>query len=625
MRTILSALMLASLCGLPLGAFTAESSTLDATSPASSETTAMKHDLDSVQQAAHLTARFHAGQTFLNWRQPAVEGIRFRIYRSLKPFEAEGDLTDENLLATVNDVTSLNWMASIERPGGEYRLARDERFVIEDGGAPLDKQTGLFVYTAREEQRAFYAVTAVVDGIENRSIIGGADGNALMEAIDERIEMPQPVRQNDLDYVHWTDNRGTDLYPAMSSMPSIPYIFRVKTPDPASAAQDSAPALIGVLHGATQQYSTRDKQRQQQKLPPVRDDKAVRVQFDSPYMKIADFTPEPFQPGGWYGYNENVSTGKPMESGQVRDYHVQRVLWTLGWVESTFKTDPQRVSLEGISLGGCGVMIIGLLHPERFAAIVSLVPLLRRPETSTVENFPKPILLPVVPSDYIAMHPEIDFPFIIVTAGRTDTTNYFKDKVEFARAAEETNTGFILNWQPGGHGGQLPKEFAQSKPVTPQVPPVPDLSEFRLDQSYPAISHCTANNDPGTVHLDVPERDRPPLNSEGVGDLSGTMNGHVTWERDTIVDETARYEITLQLQDLESPASAKADVTPRRTQHFRPRPSEGVRYELHDVETNETVQTGTVQADDYGHVTVSGVLLTSGGTRLILALDRPEK
>ena len=85
---------------------------------------------------------------------------------------------------------------------------------------------------------------------------------------------------------------------------------------------------------------------------------------------------------------------------------------------------------------------------------------------------------------------------------------------------------------------------------------------------------------------------------------------------ETIVDEPARWEITLYLAK-ESPApEATTDVTPRRCQRFKARPAERFLW-THSAEGGgPAIQSGEAAADGAGLVTVPVLRLTAARSRV---------
>jgi hypothetical protein len=578
-------------------------------------------------QVDELRAFFRSGQTFLTWRQVDGKGYHYRIYRSEKLFRAADDLTAGRRVAEVHDHTSLNFSASVDlneintqsrnNPSFEYEIKQPVYYVIEDQGAPLAKTTGLFVYTAKDEAAAFYAVTAVKEGVESKEL---GPGNTLAQAVAERVEFPAAVRQGGEDFVHWTDSVGTPFYPAMGSVPSVPYNFRVKAP-----ARKGPHALILVLHGAGMQYKKSG-------LGTPKAEQTVRIMLDSPRFsgRIKDL-PEIEYPSsqGWLGYNENFGTGKPLEEGKIVPYTQRRVLWMIDWAERQYAIDSDRVSMHGSSMGSVGVLTIGLMFPERFALIHARIPILGRLERRGDGKTERPSDsgFGFSTAEYIEQHPEKEFPYIEYTAGRLDNTVGWPNKITFAREMESLKRGFAFFWDLRAHVGA----FVGTPPEGLKGPPIywdskgggdtMPMSDFSRKQSYPALANLSVNDDPGTVDFAVRGKPRPPWNTPGAGDLIGTINGAVTWDRATIVDQPQRYEITLRLLPNTKSDRATADVTPRRLQQFHPEPAKAYVYTVAEEGASTELASGRITADAHGVVTAIKVPITKRGTQLVLRPD----
>lgn len=544
-----------------------------------------------------LAAEFRAGQTFVTWRQTGDSAQRYDIHRNGVKLATVGSHTALNVLAVVDRMKLSN-----TRAPDVYELPERRTFVIRDGGAPLAEDHGLFVHTAKAEEDAEFAVTRA-----------GAELNAGTPRVRvrERVEFPQAVRQNETDFVHWTDDVGTPLYPAMSSLPSVPYNFRVRAP------QGAGPfPLIGFLHGALMHFT-------KTQIGGEAEAHAVRIALDSPIMRgeIKGLAGERWAAGAWYGYNENWGTDRPEESGRIVDFVARRVLWTLEWAEKNYPIDADRVSLRGGSMGGIGSLVLGLLHPERFAAIHAHIPPLRMSSRAAPGGF-LAMMMPIVPTDFIrrlGAAPEL--PYLLITAGRTDQIVGWPDKLEFAQALREEKRAFTFYWDLRNHDGT----FAGEPPADLQGPAVPwgrnpgwpemSVVTFSRKQSFPAFDAFSLDDNPGSVNFATRPNQRPPWNIPGAGDFVGSFNGAADWERDTIVDTADRWEITLRLHSFARAPRATANVTPRRLQQLRPRPGEVFRFEWRD---GDAIERGEVTADEDGLLTVPGVPLTSVGVRLVI-------
>ena len=87
--------------------------------------------------------------------------------------------------------------------------------------------------------------------------------------------------------------------------------------------------------------------------------------------------------------------------------------------------------------------------------------------------------------------------------------------------------------------------------------------DLRTDQSLPAFSHCSLDDDPGSG---APDDGAP----------SGQSNVFLTWNTRTIVDEAALWSVSIALTDRTPHPTATVDITPRRLQRFKLAPGDKV-------------------------------------------------
>jgi predicted peptidase len=66
-------------------------------------------------------------------------------------------------------------------------------------------------------------------------------------------------------------------------------------------------------------------------------------------------------------------TADSEEDYWTREKVVDSLFTLLDEVQANYAVDPHRIYLTGVSLGGNGVWAIGLMHPERFAALVPVM------------------------------------------------------------------------------------------------------------------------------------------------------------------------------------------------------------------------------------------------------------
>jgi hypothetical protein len=140
------------------------------------------------------------------------------------------------------------------------------------------------------------------------------------------------------------------------------------------------------------------------------------------------------------------------------------------------------------------------------------------------------------------------------------------------------------------------------------------LYRFRSDRSWPALSNCSIDMDPGSG-----------LPAEG--DSVGTINGFVEWDT-TIVDSPREWSATLWLRDLptrwgvlEAPDECTVDVTPRRLQKLEI--VDGITYQwtVRTLRGNRMLQKGEVMPDGQHLLTLPGVKIDRDGVIVTVTIE----
>ncbi len=302
------------------------------------------------------------------------------------------------------------------------------------------------------------------------------------------------------------------------------------------------------------------------------------------------------------------------------NYSERRLLWILAWARRTFKTDPNRTYISGSSMGGCGTISFGMRHPEIFAAAKAHVPIVayrhanpadhQRDSSFRVVGYCGPLEKPC--SDgmplgerldgirWVKRHPG-DLPFLVITNGRRDGSIPWRPNPDYYRALDAGRHGFVAAWDNGTHGTcmkKYPPKFKRWAKVGGR------LLRFALNKSYPAFSRCSKNDDPGDGRADN-------------GDITGFMNVGFDW--DDPIDRPDRYEVLVRWVVKGDAFPVTADVTPRRVQHFRPKPGAVVLGRNLDAATGKLIQSQRLRVDAHGLVTFVGFKIPSpAGARLIL-------
>lgn len=206
-----------------------------------------------------------------------------------------------------------------------------------------------------------------------------------------------------------------------------------------------------------------------------------------------------------------------------------------------------------------------------------------------------------------ALHPERSRVPMLTLNGREDDTVGWHEKVPFYAAMETYRHGGTFYWDQRTHSG------------TGDWDPMFGLSylrRYRRSQSWPALSHCSLDDDPGNGGV-------------ASGTPVGQINAFVEWDT-SLADYPDRWEVKLRLRDLTltpgvraAPESATVDVTPRRLQRFVVTPLAMYAWSIRRLSDNVQVADGLVSADALGLVTVPTVKVYRTGSLLRIKVPGP--
>ena len=453
--------------------------------------------------------------------------------------------------------------------------------------------------------------------LEDRTVVPGQ--NSLIRPVQERVAAPQPVFQRVLTscatlpliYTLWTSDVGTTSFPAMANIPSVPYDCGViPAPAPNGSLLINMHARSGnFLQGV---YGTG--------MP----DEAV-LSLDDP-VNTSDMNTF------WWGYHEGyditADDNAPPSEGVVHDYTMQRVIWTLQWMEQKFPVDNTRVYAWGFSMGGIGSVLLAMRRPDLIAGIMTIA---GKFDFSFLDD-PNPLngfnlggglrestdrlwgqvstnlpasgggsIYQVLNDGWVAgvMRP-VAVPPIIAFNGRNDVTVGWAEKIAFYHDMAAARQGSYFFWDTRDH-------LNNSNATWTPAQDVHYLYRFRTNLSFPALSGCSADNNPGD-------------GSVATGDSVGCINGWVEWDT-TLVDRPDRWETRLWTRDLPQlqgwvtgPESVTVDVAPRRLQRFVVVDGATYHYTVIRQSDGAVVQDGSLSPDDAHLLTVPQARVYRGGT-----------
>ncbi len=563
----------------------------------------------------NLSATFLNGQTYLSWTCPPGTGWIYHVYASNSPITSSADLYSWRILTTVADSTWYDSRLSV-LTGATYA------YRVPGAAAPLAPGSGLAVITVTNTQPVYYAVTETPISTFVEDVTVDVGGNSLRRPVREQLGTPAPAWQRTLTwggittdlYTLWTSNVPTPYFPAMANVPGL--AFDCALTRPAASTQSS---LMIRPHPKGGDFL--------QSLQGTGTPGEWVLALDDPLPNADGNT-------FWYGYHEDyvvTSDGNvPPVMGTVQDYTLRRIEHTVLWARNTFGIDPTRVYAYGYSMGGIGSVLLAFHRPDIIAAIMTIVgkfdfSFLNDPNPASGFNTGNPLRdltnrlwgdvstdLPTSDGEPIytqlndgllagAIEP-VAVPPIVAFNGRNDTVVGWAEKIPFYGAMRAFHQGGTFFWDTRDHIGSATAAWSPMQDVK-------YLYRFRTNLSFPGLSNCSADGNPGDGTVTA-------------GDSVGTINGYVVWDT-TLVDLVDRWECTLRTRDLTerwgpapAPTLVTVDVTPRRLQAFKVVQGTQYAYTVTRLSDGSTVLSGVFSPDSLSLLTVPQVPVDGGGSRL---------
>lgn len=542
-----------------------------------------------------IQAAYRHGQTFITWKD-AAEGkegakFRYRLYRSDKPITAE-NLPDAELYYDGLLHNSAKLYGSAFRP--EDRLDPTKPYsVIEEGAKPLPPWSGLAVVTADKPRRTYYAVVATDESNLGTKVVPGQSGT--MQAVDER---PAPIRaikiydskEREGPYVSSTSITGKTSLPLHVTLHG-------------SQGQGGGAGTYGdyYLYFGTPAMGYRDG------LPGVFSVEEGRTPAGGRLLlRVRDAVENPSGRGAmetyWFGYT-CVPQGAQHEEPRFYPYTENQLLWITRWVVERYQADSQRLSIGGNSSGAVGSMNVGFRHPELFSATYPAVGRVRRvPAIALAGKFDRNVgvLMFDGRTQYydradgpkFAAKTSDDLPFLGWACGRRDGYATWQEHIDMVKVMTEARHGFAFSWNNGDHSGGGRAMF--------QIQKYYPAEKFARDQSYPAFTHSSIDDDLGK-------------GDSQDGDLEGGINLGFDWK--DVRDEANAWSIAVSNELAKEPMTV--DVTPRRCQMFKPTAGEAISW------IASTGESGIAVVDAVGLVTIPRLrILPAAATVLTLSRSR---
>lgn len=518
------------------------------------------------------------GQTFVTWRdvEEGERGAKYRysLYRADSPITQE-TLAQATLVYRGVPNNSAKLFGSDFWPKDRLDPAKPT-VVLNEGGPPLALWSGLAVYTAKAEGNGFFAVVATNEALRPLSRVEPGK-SATIRPLAERVGAIQPIKVYDSKerptYVAQTSITGTKGLPMMLVLHG-------------SQAQGGGASEWGDYYT----YFGSESMGYRDGLPGVFSIEERRY----PTGNILELKPRDaiLHPNGkepvetfWFGYLSAPQWARHKDP-RAYPFTEDRLAWLLDWSATRYGADRDRIYAAGQSMGGWGVTTFALRHPEIFAAIYPTLPRTRQRELPGLEGRTlRSAIMPDGKTDYFermdmvkfVSQTRTDLPFMGWSIGRQDRFATWKEQVDMVKALTASHHGFAFAWNDAGHSeeGTKPMELIHK---------YYGYTKLARNVSYPAFGNSSIDNNPGN-------------GSPTDGDKAGGINLGFEWK--DVEDMPDRWAIRLT-NDL-AKADMTVDVTPRRTQRFKPVPGERLRW------TSSIGDSGEVTVDQWGLVTVERV------------------
>lgn len=559
-------------------------------------------------QVSSLAATQRAGQVFLTWSQPPGSLDAYRVWRSTAPIAHRLDLAQAELIGHASFESSLNVRET-------QLVLAPVRYRIDELGAPLGADQGLFVHTVSAAQPAWYAVTRVVNGSADDAIAAG--DNALLAPIDELPATPEPVLQaiqgQYHHYVHWVSDRDTPYARAQWNRNGFAFNLRVGF----DAAEGSGPRPVLVrLHFRGANYK--------QPSEPLHPEAILYAPDDW----VAQFPLNTY----WYGANEAFPEVAQYPSHPNVDYTVRRVRAELEWLLGEFPCDAQRVYTWGASMGAAGAVFFAATQPELVTAAHVLLGKFDlacqqdgcwyEPWTGDAlwgtpqQNLPCSEGMPTYDRLSLAhlatLAPGLDWPYLTTLDGRADTITGWAEKPPLYAALQQARQAATLLWDDGTHLGTESTSVGEWAGIW--FGRYARMWELRSDQALPAFTRCGFDGLPGN-------------GTSSDGDPIGAHNGCVEWEPASVVDTPSLHALECRLIESAEIDSAPGphtliDWTARRLQQFPHAPGQHARFENRELASGALLDARIATADELGRFSVLATPIRKSGNRYTLeAID----
>jgi hypothetical protein len=596
------------------------------------------------------------GQVWIMWDLDNNPPETYGIYSSATPF------TNTDQAQLIGRLYEEEWTPYAVRT----QILATANYTIPNnngGRFTLPANTGLFVETVHENGAKYYAVVKWGNAAVTAS--------NLSTRIEYRFSLNEPVQaqsqgtttlasvHQSTAYYMWADGRdnhweGRPDFPIMANRHKngMPSFFIVSEAKNLPAGKVSAVHWLHGGGGTARQSLPNDRvsiniEPQDGLLVAHNDDFIRKVLFNGIPVIVKEESNS-----WWYGWAKGfnpfeATPATPADTDTVINYTQRRLLWINDWLIKNRNVDPERVYIQGHSLGSAGTTALAKAFPNTFATASIFNngfggPIPDQGGTfigTSAQNLPTNLrnyrgeVVRVYDVFNLSAHIASTRDMAIMRSWHgknddNDTMEWDAYVVAEYKRADSLGWGAQLYWDERPHGSEG-MNFHWIRGLDNLQTERDDAAyqeRYRAHQSYPAFynhqKYPGSNKDPGDGTRGT--------GANGVGDDWGSFGGYHDWDLNSIVDTPGRWEVVAYLigrsthiVDNSIDASLTADLAIRKPQQFLPKAGKVLQWSVTRLSNGQVLQSGTttVGADDL--VSITGITLFKDPDRVRIRVSDP--
>jgi len=591
------------------------------------------------------------GQVWIVWEVSVPLPETYAIYVKPTPFTNTADAQligrlfslEYGAAALKAQLDSTTTFRIPDGQGGTYQLALNE---------------GLFVATPHQAGALYFAVapwgeTTVTPGVNSPTNPVQFLYNPIVDPVECHLQavFPSPFAAgyNCLVFNMWADGRqnhweGRPDFPIMANQAKngMPSLFMVSVPVGLDTT-GGVPATIW-LHGgggiATQSLAG------SRAIVGLRPEQGILVAHNDDLIGYKGINPPNLGQPSWHfgwrkNYNPFTTDNVPTETDTVINYTQRRYIWIDQWLVRRLNVDPNRININGHSMGAAGTTAMAKVYPNHYASATVFNngfdgPGDDIPSAFGFANQSSPTNLRNQAGEMIELREAFnlidncssarDLPLLRSYHGKTDDNGVMRWDayvVENYRIADSLGMGMNLFWSERDHDIGGPNDHWAFGLGPTQQTNLENVAyeefHFRSDVSFPGFFNHRldpAAHDPGDG--------TQGLSPNGVGDDWGTWGGWHRWDWTTVTDLPNEWGVTAWLEDNAVFANDNcpedvltADLAIRKPQQLQAAPGAVFNWVAREVATGNVLQSGSVSANAAGVIILPGIELFRENTRKV--------